>query len=280
MAKSRASFVPCIPKELPKKLQYEAAIRAISYNPVNRPAMAVRKDRLAVETSKKWPASGVKLTVAFLDNPPVDVQKKIILYMNMWSERANVVFLSSMVDPQVRIARARDGYWSYLGTDIESIPAGQPTMNLEGFSARTPDAEYLRVVVHEAGHTLGFPHEHMRRAIIEKLDPNKTIAWGRTALGWDRRTVIQQILTPLEEDSIMGTPHAEETSIMCYQLPASITKNGQPIKGGDRLTEMDHNFIASIYPLGDSPPPPDGDEEWGVVSSDDDEIVLRRRLVA
>ena len=62
---------------------------------------------------------------------------------------------------QVRIARTReDGYWSYLGTDILSIDASQQTMNLDSFSMNTPDSEFYRVVRHETGHTLGFPHEH------------------------------------------------------------------------------------------------------------------------
>jgi hypothetical protein len=33
----------------------------------------------------------------------------------------------------------------------------------------TPDAEFYRVVRHETGHTLGFPHEHMRKEIIVVL---------------------------------------------------------------------------------------------------------------
>jgi len=55
------------------------------------------------------------------------------------------------------------GYWSYLGTDILHIPKNRPTMCLENFSMDTLESEYKRVVRHETGHTLGFPHEHMRR---------------------------------------------------------------------------------------------------------------------
>ena len=56
------------------------------------------------------------------------------------------------------------GYWSYLGTDVLHIPVDQQTMNLQGFTERTPESEYRRVVRHETGHTMGFPHEHMRRS--------------------------------------------------------------------------------------------------------------------
>src|SRR5438045_2915713 len=63
---------------------------------------------------------------------------------------------------EVRIARGPGGYYSCLGTDIRLIAANRQTMNLEGFSANAPESEFRRVGRHEAGHTLGFPHEHMR----------------------------------------------------------------------------------------------------------------------
>ena len=46
-------------------------------------------------------------------------------------------------------------------------------MNLQGFTMNTPEAEYRRVVRHEAGHTLGFLHEHMRRELVARIDPEK-----------------------------------------------------------------------------------------------------------
>jgi len=49
--------------------------------------------------------------------------------MNASNATANVQFVESATDPQVRINRAAgDGYWSYLGTNILSIPQGEPTM--------------------------------------------------------------------------------------------------------------------------------------------------------
>lgn len=73
----------------------------------------------------------------------------------------------------VRISLAGSGYWSYLGTDILHIPSNQPTMNLQDFSMSTPESEYKRVVRHETGHTLGFPHEHLRKEIVDNIDRNK-----------------------------------------------------------------------------------------------------------
>jgi hypothetical protein len=174
--------------------------------------------------------------------------------MNAWKEFCNVEFSWSQSQGEVRISRGGDGYWSYLGTDILHIPAGQPTMTLQGFVMATPESEYKRVVRHETGHTLGFPHEHMRKQIIAKLDVQKTIAYFLKYQGWDEQTTREQVLTPLNETSIMGTPNADETSIMCYQLPASITKDGKPIVGGDDINDADKAFAAKLYPLPSGPP--------------------------
>src|SRR5207248_2959407 len=103
--------------------------------------------------------------------------------------------------------------------------------NLQGFTMSTPESEYKRVVRHETGHTLGFPHEHMRRALVARIDPEKAYEYFERTQGWPRSVVDQQVLTPLDETSLMGTP-ADETSIMCYQLPGSITRDGRPIIGG------------------------------------------------
>ncbi len=52
----------------------------------------------------------------------------------------------------------------------------------------TPESEYRRVVRHETGHTLGFPHEHMRKELVARLDPQKCYIYYRR-FGWDKRMV-------------------------------------------------------------------------------------------
>ena len=121
-------------------------------------------------------------------------------------------------------------------------------MNLEAFTMSTPEAEYHRVVRHETGHTLGFPHEHMRRELVNLIDPDKAIAFFGATQGWDANMVRQQVLTPIEESSLIGTDHADPQSIMCYQIPGTITKNGQPIVGGLDIDKLDATFAAKIYP--------------------------------
>jgi hypothetical protein len=253
-------LICCRLKKLPKSLLVEAARTATLVNPVNHPRLdqlaglmrgfRPSPRRIAVMTTSYWGAAGVKLTVAFLDNPPAALRKRILLHMNAWDKDANIQFVAGNVDPKVRISRVggKDGgYWSYVGTEILHIPKGKATMNLEEFTMETLDSEFYRVVRHETGHTLGFPHEHMRRALVDKIDRKKAIAYFKREDNWDERETIDQVLTPIEEAAIRGTI-ADPKSIMCYQIPGEITKNGKPIVGGLDIDESDYRFAGQLYP--------------------------------
>ena len=257
--KTTDEAIVCLPKRLPQNLWIAAAqtasnITPLTHPPINRlmlveKGFAPTKQSIAVLTTKFWGNKGVKLTVGFLDNPPSDLRKRIVEHMNAWNKTANVQFVQTTTDPQVRIARLPgDGYWSYLGTDVLSIKKKEPTMNLDSFTMNTPESEYRRVVRHETGHTLGCPHEHMRRALVNLIDPAKAIAFFGNNQGWDPDMVRRQVLTPIEESSLIGTMTSDSNSIMCYQLPGSITKNGKPIVGGKDIDKSDSKFMGSIYP--------------------------------
>jgi hypothetical protein len=89
--------------------------------------------------------------VQFLDNPSRELRKRIVRHMNAWNTSANVLFSETNGTGQVRIARLDSpeedaGYWSYIGTEILEIDENEPTLNLEGFTMRTTDAEFRRVV--------------------------------------------------------------------------------------------------------------------------------------
>ena len=257
---SKVPFKPCAVKALPQSLWTEAAATAIRINPANAPAIhqfraafpgaVLPPAHLALLTAKYWGSKGVDLTVGFMDNPPLDLQHRILSHMNAWGKFSNVRFRPTNTNPQVRIARQRgDGYWSYLGTDILHIDPQAPTMNLEAFTMNTPDSEFYRVVRHETGHTLGFVHEHMRREIVDDIDQEKAIAYFMKTQGWSREEVIAQVLTPIDPGSVKGTPHADPDSIMCYWLPAEIMKDHTPIPGGTDINPADADFAHLMYPL-------------------------------
>ncbi len=268
-AASKGKLV-CIPKSLPKSMQLKAAETAVKHNPANQPALgqlfsvaseADLKLAIAVLTTKYWGPAPRRLTVSFLDSPAADLRRRIIGHMNAWNRSAGIRFVETQGTGLVRISRGRDGYWSYLGTDILHIARDRPTMNLQGFTMNTPESEYRRVIRHEAGHTLGFSHEHGRRTLVARIDPERAYEYFRRTQGWSREEVDQQVLTPLDERAIMGTP-ADQTSIMCYQLPGSITRDGQPILGGVDINQSDYDFAGRIYPKPGREPEPGNEYEY------------------
>lgn len=260
---SPMSPITCTPRSLPRELVRHAADLAFARNPANRPpiekltrlvdGVKVTADFLAIMRGKYWGAAGVRLTVGFLDDPSPELRRRILAHMNAWRRTAQIEFVETDTDPDVRIARddSRDhgGYWSYVGTDILAIERDQPTMNLESFTMDTPDAEFHRVVRHEAGHTLGFVHEHMRSDLVKRIDEERAIAYFKKTQGWSAEETRAQVLTPIENSSLIGNPHPDPDSIMCYQLPEAILKPGEDaILGGTDITASDYKWAGKLYP--------------------------------
>ncbi|HKP70665.1 MAG TPA: CHAT domain-containing protein [Pyrinomonadaceae bacterium] len=258
------SIIVCRPKSLPLDKLVAAERRAIEINPDNEfEARTVERTptgrrggerRIVVVVARKWPASGVRLSVSFLDNPSTSLRSRILKHMNAWGQHANVLFSETKGVGKVRIARLDSpdeisGYWSYVGTEILDVDdVNEPTMNLDSFTMKVSESEFRRVVRHEAGHTLGFDHEHMRSEIVNRIDRKKAYAFYDKDQGWSKKEVDEQVLTPLAKRTIMGTTEADPTSIMCYQLPGKIMKDGKAVPGGADINPKDFEFAARIYP--------------------------------
>ncbi|KAJ8094634.1 hypothetical protein PM082_010640 [Marasmius tenuissimus] len=224
------------------------------------------RQRLALWIPVKWPGNGVRLRVAFIDQPtpPVELQERVVSHMNAWSEFSNVRF--TLIDDynaaEVRVSFSGrvlgqyiGGYWSYVGTQVQThiTDKRQPTMMLTDFTMQTSEAEYTRVVRHETGHTLGFMHEHLRPELIERIDREKAIEAFSNQ--WDESTTISNVLTPLwttDNSQYFTSEVADVHSIMCYPLQDSILKDGMkkpPITGGRDFSEYDKKHAAAVYPI-------------------------------
>lgn len=250
--------ITCTPVVLPQDQWEQAAASAIDVYPPNAPHGETDPKRIGVLASKFWGGRAADLTFTFLESVSQAMIDKMTAFANSWGEfsRVRARYTSDLSSAVVRIAFGNSGYWSYLGTDCLQIPRNQPTMNLQQFTVNTRESEWHRVVKHEWGHAWGCPHEQQRRDVLALLDVQKTIAYFRATQGWSEAEVRAQILTPLEERSLMNPSPADVTSIMCYQFPGSITKNGQAIPGGMDFSAADKTYFAKTYPRDDAPPPP------------------------
>lgn len=267
MKKAEPGEVACREVYLREDQMLSAARRAIEIFPPNASFNEIDPKKIAVQTGKFWGARVRDMTFGFMDRVSQGFIDQFNAVANNWGgfSAARWRYTADPTQALHRIAFENTGYWSYVGTDVLGIPASEPTMNLQGFTTRTPASEWLRVVQHECGHGLGCPHEQARRAVLDLLDSEKTIAYFMRTQGWGRQDVIAQILTPIEERSLMtGGSAADVHSIMCYQFPASVTRSGQPIPGGLDFSAMDREYFAKIYPPDQAPlpPPPPGAGAW------------------
>lgn len=262
MPNNNSDYVICDLKTLPNDQAIIAASRAVQINPANIPKqhfhlfadnnMVPHTIELALLVSKYWGIGGVRLTVGFMETTTQSFRNRILSHMNAWGAYCNVQFTLSDVRPQqVRISTDPNngGYWSYLGTDILGIAADKPTMNLRNFTMQMDESEFYRVVRHETGHTLGFPHEHRRRAIVDRIDRQKAIDYFMAHGGWSADKTIEQVLNPIEESALLATNLADIHSIMCYGLPASIMKDGIAVPGGTDIDDLDKVFSGFVYPI-------------------------------
>jgi len=113
---------------------------------------------------------------------------------------------------------------------------------LEGFEAGREVFDAVELVSPRALGAFDVAVERTHTKVMKHPKRNR----GRGAAP-ERRNPIGQVLTPLSETSIMGTSE-DQDSIMCYQLPGDITRDGKPIRGGLDINPTDASYAAKIYP--------------------------------
>ncbi|WPP52969.1 M12 family metallopeptidase [Catalinimonas niigatensis] len=183
-----------------------------------------------------------------------DQQNVIREAFNIWKEIGiGLEFqeVDNREDAEVRIGFLQgDGTWSYLGTYVLNIGAGQRTMNY-GWGLTGQDG--LDTALHEIGHTLGFPHEHQ--------NPNAGIVWDEEAVytalaqppnNWPRDTTYHNIIRKIDPDTVQGS-NWDPNSIMHYPFgpglilqPEEYGRNGIYPEPG--LSERDMQWIKTFYP--------------------------------
>ena len=200
------------------------------------------RSRAISPIGKTW-MNGSTLRVRFMGGTPAQ-QAVAREQAGWWAQFANLKFnFNNAPDADIRISfDPQDGAWSYIGTDCQSIPLNQATMNLGFLDGGTAG--------HEFGHAIGLAHEHQ--------NPSGGIQWNEAVVitelakspnFWDEAKARHNVLRKYSADQINGTAF-DPDSIMLYYFPSSLTLNGIATKENDVLSAVDKQFIAGakMYP--------------------------------
>ncbi|KAL0058797.1 hypothetical protein AAF712_014504 [Marasmius tenuissimus] len=223
---------------------------------------------LALLKSTRWPGNGARLDVACINDPPIadNLLEEFVKLVNVWSNFCNCRFILLPIDPsghnehiaaadvRIRFSFHSDDSWSYVGTRIlEHTNCQEPTMmiGVPGNHVDLSDSRLITTLQHEAGHTLGFIHEHLRPELVKRIDETKAIAYYESKFGWTAEQTKSEVLLLLSPTS--GYDFSSEPdihSIMCYVIPRHILKDGsEVISGGKELSEYDKKHAAAVYPI-------------------------------
>lgn len=198
--------------------------------------------RAIIVARSMW-INGSTLRVLFMDG--TQQQKAIATEQaNWWTKHANLSFVfTDDLDAEIRVTfDPSDGAWSYIGTDCQGIPQGQPTMNLGFLDGGT--------AAHEFGHAIGLAHEHQNPAGGIKWNENTVI---RDLSGppnyWTPAQIRHNVLEKYTIDQIRGTEF-DPDSIMLYFFPGTWTESGVGTHANHELSALDKSFIAGAkaYP--------------------------------
>lgn len=157
-------------------------------------------------------------------------------------------------EADIRIAFMEDdGSWSYIGRDILYKRKDPRTMNF-GWNVATRDRHNgIDTILHEIGHTLGYPHEHQ--------NPFAGIVWNKKAVYqslaadpnfWSKEETDSNIIDKISKDEVNGS-NWDPDSIMHYPFEKGLIKKPEEYANKDLepaggLSAQDIEFALLFYP--------------------------------
>lgn len=213
----------------------------------------VKREALLMFKSKRL-ATGRTLRVFFVGTWPQWAEDRVMYYLNLWEDAANIQWVKTRDRAASHVRIEKDpgqGGWSYVGTDVLTIPIGEPTMNLGWILDTENDRdEARRLVLHEGGHTLNFTHE--------QFHPEGTIDWDREAVYrsyggapnfWTRSEVDSQVFRKYAGAPVTQFSAYDKWSIMHYPIPRELVTDSADVVGWNtKRSPTDRRYAALWYP--------------------------------
>lgn len=206
-----------------------------------------RRPALAPNYKLQWD-NHRKLMVYFMEgNKPLGTE--IVAIANDWSRHCGLSFklTDKLTDSQIRVTFRSGGYSSAVGLEcIQDKYMDQPTMFLEGLDTMKDKQEFIRIVLHEFGHTLGLEHELRKASSKIPWDTAAVVKYYWDHYRWSKQKVIDNIFLPVtvpkEYDEF------DSTSIMVYAVPDTLTIGNYSISWSQKLSKSDEKYIQKWYP--------------------------------
>jgi Astacin (Peptidase family M12A) len=219
--------------------------------------------RSVIDQFKLW-ESGQPLQVCFFGGEPA-VRAFFVEISSIWDKAASINFdfgpspAFRDCDPanpsHIRVAFAKDGNWSYVGTDSINFALTSSSLNIElpaSFALANKRA-IGGTILHELGHALAMQHEHQSPESNCEAELNWPLVYtGLAARGWDQ-AMVDHNLRPLVASPRLRITAYDRKSIMHYSLPKAWFFNGDAsacwIEKNNDLSPLDLASIAEAYPV-------------------------------
>lgn len=219
--------------------------------PVLRPDLSPRRERLIRTLRLKW-VNGTVLHYWFLEGPGPQ-HEAVRNAFREWKDLGIGLEFDEVADrseAEVRIAFDQaDGSWSYVGRDVLSISANEPTMN---FGWDLTDDYGRTTALHEIGHTLGMPHEHQNPfAGIVWDEPKVYEYFGGAPNHWPPDQTLHNVLRKIDVSDVEGSSW-DPNSVMEYWFPAGLIKEPARFQAGlnppGGLSDADKEWVRKFFP--------------------------------